>query len=188
MTSPIVEHYGPWSEDEYLALDHGTTRIELIGGNLLVHPWPDHPHQIALELFGPALDAARDAELPGCHHACVRLNGNTVVVPDLVIRDRRRVLDVVDSADVVLLGEVISPESAAIDRVLKTHLYAAARIGWLLTAEIDPITIRLYRLQGDRYFEHAVAYEGQTLTSSFPFPFTCGAAHRRGQPRPDPAV
>lgn len=172
MTTTIAEHFGPWGETDYLGLDNGVNRIELISGNLLVSPWPDIAHQVALtSLVDANRQAARDAGLRAWRNMPVRLSPDTIVVPDLVVTDVQLSGEVVDSSEVVLLGEVISPSTTTIDEVLKIHLYARARIGWYLTVELEPVTVRLRRLQGERYFEHAVARDGQTLTSSFPFPF-----------------
>jgi hypothetical protein len=177
VTTTIAEHFGPWTEAEYVGLDNGINRIELISGNLLVSPWPDIAHQIALSpLVEATREAARNAGLGAWRNVQVRLAEDTIVIPDLVVADIRPAGEVVDVSEVVLLGEVISPTTATIDQVLKTHLYAAARIGWYLTAELEPFAVRLRRLQGERFFEHAVARRGQTLTSSFPFPFTVATA------------
>jgi hypothetical protein len=177
VTTPLTEHFGPWSEDDFRALDRGVNRIELIGGNLLVSSWPEVPHQSTLApLAGTAIKAAHDAGLLAWANVPVRLSPDTIVVPHVVVADTSPTGEVVDAAEVVLLGEVISPGSAALDLVLKTHLYATARIGWYLTAELEPLTVRLRRLQGERYFEHSVARDGETLTSSFPFPFALATA------------
>ena len=176
MTTSLTGHSGPWSEDDFLALNSGVNRIEVIGGSLLVTSWPEAPQGTAPALLtATTTEAARDAGLLAWANVPVRLLPDTIVVPHVVVADTRPTGEVVDASEVVLLGEVISPGSAALARVLKAHLYAAARIGWYLTAELEPLAVRLRRLQGERYFEHAVAHEGQTLTSSFPFPFTCAA-------------
>jgi Uma2 family endonuclease len=171
-TPSITEHDGPWAEADYLRLESEINRIELINGGLLVTPLPGIAHQITLgALTNATMRAARNAGLLAVHNVWVRLAADTIVIPDLVVVDVRPAGDVVDVSEVVLLGEIISPTGDAIDRVLKPSLYVAARIGWYLTVELEPVAVRLNRLQGERYFEHAVAREGQTLTSSFPFPF-----------------
>lgn len=176
MTEFVSDRFGPWTEAEYFALGETASRIELIDGSLWIAPAPANDHQMILMMLTRALfPAVSEADWIPLAAVDVRLATDRIVIPDLVIGDASFEATITDAAEVVLVGEITSPTTAVIDRLLKPFFYAAAGIEWYLLVEPDiedpkQITMRLLRLHGEHYVEHAKAEPGQTLISSEPFP------------------
>jgi Uma2 family endonuclease len=176
MTEAAFGHPGPWTEEEYLALDETPNRIELMDGGLWVSPGPSVAHQGMLSVVHAALRAtARGAKLKVFDGINVRLGPNRLLIPDLaVVSPEIRVTTVVEAADVTLVAEIVSPSSKAMDNGQKWEFYEAAKIDSYLLVEpdvpdYDKVTLRLFGQRRNRYVEVATAKPGETLTADSPF-------------------
>ena len=177
MPEANVHHQGPWTEDEYLALDESINRIELIDGGLWVSPGPHMNHQgMGYRLHRAMDDAAAAADLAIYEGVNVRIEPGTIVIPDLVVvNDFVEPAVYVEAADTVLVAEVLSPSSKTMDRITKRHAYAAAKIDWYLL--VDPglpdyqeVTLSLFRRKDEDYVENTTAKGDDPLVLEQPFP------------------
>ncbi|MFF0375544.1 Uma2 family endonuclease [Actinoplanes missouriensis] len=174
----LLDHPGPWTEEDYFALGETNSRIELVDGSLWVTPSANGPHQdISGQLREALRPTARPAGLRVRQDLDVRLAPGRILRPDLIVTRGPRVITVAEASDVLLVSEITSPGNAATDRLLKKELYAAAKIEWYLLIEPDmadyeSLTLRLFRLDGDKYLEDAVATSGTSLILTEPFPAT----------------
>jgi Uma2 family endonuclease len=168
-------HRGPWTLDDVLALpDDSETgqRVELVDGGLLVSPIGSFHHQRLIGRMFRQLDGAAPRHLEATVELNVQLPHGQLLIPDFTVV-RRIDFDGVlfPVADVVLVGEVISPTGRAQDKVLKRDLYAKAGVPFslLIDPNAEPACATLLALDGDLYQEAAVS-EGGVLDVTEPFP------------------
>ena len=182
MAAPVYEHVVPWTEEGYFALGETADRVELFDGGLLVSPAPTIRHQdLSARLRDALLPSARTAGLATYLAVNVRLRSGRIAIPDLVVTEPVAADTIVVEAALLRLVCEITSTNAANERVLKMHYYAAARIPWYLLVDPDPLVLRLYRLDGDRYVEHAAAKFGETLTLTEPVDAAIDTAPLGGQ-------
>ncbi|MDP9798800.1 Uma2 family endonuclease [Catenuloplanes nepalensis] len=162
----MLEHDGPWTEQDYFALGQSPSRIELIDGSLLVSPSASKKHRIISRRLANLLEpAAEAAGLVVIEAINVRLRPGRIVIPDIVVADTDEEGGTVEAGEVHMLVEIVSPSNAATDRVIKVQLYAAARIPAYLLVEPETKSMRLLRLAGEHYAEVAVSTDSLALTA-----------------------
>jgi Uma2 family endonuclease len=173
VTAAVLEHVGPWTEEDYFDLGETHQRIELFDGSLIVSPSASMPHQrLSRRLANTIEPAAEDAGLLVMEAINVRLRPGRVPIPDVVVADTDGEGTVLDASRVRLVCEIVSTNNASTDWVLKMRRYADARIPWYLIVEQkswESLTLHLFRLDSDKYVEHDVARVGDTLRLTDPF-------------------
>lgn len=189
MGMDLLDHEGPWTEADFLALGETNQRIELLDGSLWVSPAPNAPHQdISGRLFATLLPGGDEAGMWVRLDVNVRLGSARIMQPDLIISRGPRVVSVTEAADVLLVCEITSPSNASTDRAMKRQLYAEAGIKWYLLVEpemtkYESVTLHLFRLTADGYTTHATAHGDETLSLDQPYPVKIEAnrllGHRR---------
>ncbi|HWS38925.1 MAG TPA: Uma2 family endonuclease [Actinoplanes sp.] len=167
-----------WTESEYLAIGETPERIELFDGSLHVSPSPLPIHQyISARLARTLSPPAEEQGMFALEAINLRAGLTRITIPDLVVTKNIDLWElVVDSSDVLLVCEILSPSNAATDRVLKMHYYAQGGIPWYLLVDPRTGTLRLQRLEGDKYLEHATGAPGKPLALTEPVAVTVDPA------------
>jgi Uma2 family endonuclease len=142
-------------------------RYELVGGRIIVSPWPAHFGGVSFRL-GPIL-----AHAVPPNHASYRLCGLDLpdgqrVIPDLMVAPHSSVGEQRVHSPVLLIVEVLCGLAEA-DLARKRAAYAAAEVPayWLIDPETPMATC--LRLEGDRYTGYA---EGPVVEVEWPLATT----------------
>jgi Uma2 family endonuclease len=178
MVAPIVEatRTGPWTADEVLALGEdrelGSTH-EVVDGSLLLSPSPNYDHQRIARRLSFALEDGLLAGYEAFDGGNVRIDHDTLLIPDVVVLRRPKPrLVAATPADVLLVVEIVSPSTRRTDRTLKPVVYAEAGIPWFVLVEPEcpdaPVVV-VHELVDGAYVERVRAAAGQRLRLTEPF-------------------
>lgn len=174
---PTPLNPGRLTVEEYLRLpDDDGTRRELVDGNLLVTPSPVYSHSmIQFRLAQLLAAAAPESLLAAATGFGIRVGDASVFEPDVLVfraDTDGRVDQYIDSSDVLLAVEVLSPSNPGNDRVIKLNKYAEGGIPsyWIIDGKARRLTV--HELIGDRrvYTQVAQVDAGTTYATDRPFP------------------
>jgi Uma2 family endonuclease len=170
----LAEHHGPYTIEDLEAMPDDGQRYELIDGALHVSPSPASLHQRVTKRLCTLLDAASPVELEALPAAVdVQTGKHSVLEPDVVVL-RSAVVEslyrVIDSRDVALVAEVVSPSSVWMDRLVKPRLYASGGIPAYLLVETDEPRVSWFGLSASGGYElRGVASGDEVLRVTEPF-------------------
>lgn len=184
--STVLDHVGPWTEEDYRALPEDNRRIELVDGALLVSPQPGPPHQRLSFHLHVALDVNAPDGLEILDAVNVRIGPGRILIPDLVVVTTVGISTTeIDAADVLMAVELTSPSNAGRDRLVKPRAYADAGIPYYLRIDLAQTARRqlmrrpaaaAYRLDAGSYQPMAQAGPGEVLRLTEPFAVTLDMA------------
>ena len=167
--------FGEWTFADLLGTPDDGRRYEIIDGSLHLSPSPTFPHQLAatrlITLLARAAPEPYEAVGP-VNVVCAR----SVLEPDFVVvrYDEAKVHGLeVDPADVLLAGEVVSPSSRRMDRLVKPSVLAEAGVPAYWRVEQDgpgaPLVV-VHELVGGVYREVVTVLAGEEIMIEVPFP------------------
>lgn len=165
----------PLTHADYVLLPDDGRRWELLEGDFHVSPAPTSWHQaVVAELVFQFMSAFRTSGaarvLPS--PIDVMLDDTNTVQPDVVVvrHERRHLISkrgVVGAPDLVV--EVISPDYASKDAVLKRHLYARFGVPEYWLVDPEERTVSLLTLRDGKYVE-TTSLRASGVTESGVFP------------------
>ncbi|GGL03866.1 Uma2 family endonuclease [Planomonospora parontospora] len=172
----LPRHSGPYTVEDWLALPETRERIELIDGSFVVSPAPAYDHALcAQRLVRILLDAApNDVEVVEAANVQVREEG---FIPDIVVGPAEPMIagEVrLDSGDLLMAVEIVSPGNRKRDYLVKPSSYAAAGVPVFMRVELHgeegamPL-VEVFTAKEGEYVKVAAARAGQTLSLTEPY-------------------
>jgi Uma2 family endonuclease len=195
MSEPAImlPHRPPYTVDDLYEMPDDGNRYEVLGGQLLVSPWPTPLHQwVAQEinrLFKPHVPSGVFV----LNDTAVMLPDGDGPVPDVVVSSASpRVCPRWFPADHVhTVVEVVSPSNAKVDRMYKPQIYADAGIPCYWRVELQPwrahrgsLPLIVVRLSTPGGWQTTMAEAGSEAT----LPLVFGRDAPPAEVRFDPAV
>lgn len=168
---------GPWTVDDLDDFPEGTgVRYELIDGALLVSAEPSLQHQRVCLALLLLLSRAAPPDLEVFLPIDVRLSPFRQIAPDITVVRRQDASERRLAGTPVLVVEVQSPSTRAVDLTLKRQALQDAGVPSYWLVDPEELTIRILELEGDAYVERGVVSGERTLEVAQPFPITLDVA------------
>lgn len=166
-----LSHVGPWTTADLAGLPDGQ-RYEIIDGSLIVTPGPAPLHQLLAGRVSVFLRESAPADADVVEATNLQLSTERLLIPDVIVARSAAIFAgsvALEPAAVYLVVEVVSPSNAAMDRIFKPQLYAAAGIQWMWRLELgaDGVEIVVLDLRSGSPVVHARSTD--LLTVDLPF-------------------
>ncbi len=161
---------GPWTVDDLDDFPEGDTRrYELIDGALLVSAEPSLQHQrVSAVLLRLLQDAAPD-QLEVFLPIDVRLSPFRQIAPDITVVRRQDATGKRLAGVPLLVVEVQSPSTRAVDLTLKRRVLQEAGVPSYWLVDPDALTLTVLELQARAYREVAQVTGPQVYEATLPF-------------------
>lgn len=162
---------GPWTVEDLDDFPEGdTTRYELIDGALLVSAEPSLQHQrVSAALFRLLHDAAPES-LEVFLPIDVRLAPQRQIAPDITVARRSDATGKRLAGTPLLVVEVSSPSTRAVDRTLKRQVLQEAGVPSYWLVEPDELVLTVLELADGAYEQVAQVRGASAFTAARPFP------------------
>lgn len=169
---------GPWTvEDLDDFPEGGTTRYELIDGALLVSALPSLQHQrvsaALLRLLQDAAPESLEVFLP----IDVRLSPQRQIAPDVTVVRRSDASGKRLAGVPLLVVEVSSPSTRAVDRTLKRQVLQEAGVPSYWLVEPDELALTVLELVDGAYEQVAQVRGDSAFAATRPFPVEIVPGH-----------
>jgi Uma2 family endonuclease len=175
---PLTEFDGRWTTalaELYLPVEGlPPAKYECVDGKLILRPRESYANSFAAMKLGRlTFDAAIKAQLRVVGALNVMFTERRWIEPDFNVVHPGQHGVWIDSNEVVLVGEFVSPTSRARDRIDKPALCAAAGVPYYMTIEISStdgtVRVELWRLVAGRYRLLRAAEAGERFETDEPF-------------------
>jgi Uma2 family endonuclease len=146
-------------------------RYELLDGTLIVSPAPGLPHQRVVAALIAVLESACPEDLVVFPNVNVRFAHASALEPDVVVASPPGITGARLLRAPVLGVEILSPDSALRDLILKKAAYERFGVPsyWVVDPDLDRPTLRAFELTRGMYTEVAHVACDQVFRAQRPF-------------------